>query len=446
MLAVYRLGVFVSTPGIDVEALRRMFDTSDGTLFGLMNMFGGGALENFSIFTLGIMPYISVSIIIQFMTPVIPALEALKKEGASGQRIITKYTRYGTIILALFQSYMIATGLEGQPGFVIDPGWQFRISTMITLTAGTAFIMWLGEQITERGIGNGISIIIVAGIIARMPQVLAETIALTRTGELQPISLLLILAFCLASIYAIVFVERCYRKVPVQYPRRMVGQNMAQAQTQYLPLKVNMAGVIPPIFAYAFFALPATFAQFSSSELLQDIMSYLVPPNPVYITVFVILIFVFCYYYTSVVYNPVEVADNLKKNGGFIPSVRPGSQTADHLYGVLNRLTFWGAIYISLVCIVPQIFYMKMDVTSFSYVFGGTAILISVSVILDTASQIESHVVSQNYDSFMSKARDLIVKVRASVKPICENCKVIRRKGILYVICTKTPRHKQRQG
>ena len=360
-------------------------------------------MKTSQFFTLGIMPYISVSIIIQFMTPVIPALEALKKEGASGQRIITRYTRQGTIILALFQGSLIATGLESQ-GLALDPGWVFRVSTVVTLTAGTAFIMWLGEQITERGIGNGISIIIVAGIVARMPQVLAETIALSRTGEIDPLALLGLLAFCVATIIAIVYVERSYRKVPVQYPRRMVGKNLAQSQTQYLPLKLNMAGVIPPIFAYAFFALPATVVQFTNSEILQDLMTYLVPPNPVYIVVFVTLIVFFCYYYTAIVYNPVEVADNLKKNGGFVPTVRPGKQTADYLYGVLNRLTFWGAIYISLVCIIPELFYMNMGVTSFSYVFGGTAILISVSVVLDTASQIESHVVAQNYEAFMNKS------------------------------------------
>lgn len=403
MLAVYRLGVFVSTPGIDVEALRKLFDTGDGTLFGLINMFSGGSFENFSIFTLGIMPYISVSIIIQVLTPAIPALEALKKEGEAGRRVLTRYTRQGTIILGLLQSLFISIGLEGQ-GLVLYPGWMFRISTMITLTAGTAFIMWLGEQITEKGIGNGISIIIFAGIIARMPATFASTIALAQTGEIAPLSVLILLAFCVMTIAFIVFVERSHRKIPVQYPRRMVGKNMAQAQTQYMPLKVNMAGVIPPIFASAFLVVPATIASFSANETLQDFMQYLTPGTASYTIIFVALIVLFCFFYTPIIFNPEEVAENLKKNGGFIPTVRPGKQTSDYLYKVLNNLTFWGAIYISAVCIVPQLFYFEMGAQSFAYVFGGTAVLIVVGVTLDTASQIESHIVARNYESFMSKS------------------------------------------
>ena len=404
MLAVYRLGVFVSTPGINVEALRSMFDTSDGSLFGLVNMFSGGSLENFSIFTLGIMPYISVSIIIQFLTPVVPMLDSLKKEGAAGQKILTRYTRQFTILLAIFQSFLIAQGLESQ-NLVINPGWEFRISCILTLTAGTAFIMWLGEQITERGIGNGMSMVIFAGIIARMPQVMIETFALARTGELQPLTLLFILVFVVATVTFIVFIERSFRKIPVQYPRRMVGKTMAQAQTQFLPLKLNMAGVIPPIFAIAFFSIPATIAQFMpDNEFLSDVMSYLAPGTVSYVLIYVGLIFLFSYYYTSIIYNPKEVAENLKKNGGFIPSVRPGAQTAEFLYGVLNRLTFWGALYIALVCLIPEMIYSELGVLSFAYVFGGMAILITVSVTLDTASQIESHVVAQNYDSFMTKS------------------------------------------
>ena len=289
LLFVYRLGVYVSTPGVNVEALRKMFGSSDGGIFGLMNMFSGGSLENFSIFTLGITPYISVSIILQLLTPVIPALDALKKEGAAGQRIITKYTRQGTVVLALVQSYLIATGLERSSGLVLAPGWEFRISTMLTLTAGTAFIMWLGEQITERGIGNGVSMIIVAGIVARMPRVLLETFALARTGEVSPLAIIGAIIFCLATIAGIIFIERSQRRVPVQYPRRMVGNMVAQTQTQYLPLKLNMAGVIPPIFAYAFFGLPATVAQFSSNEWLQAVMRYLSPGHPMYYVIFITL-------------------------------------------------------------------------------------------------------------------------------------------------------------
>lgn len=403
MLAVYRLGVFVSTPGIDVESLRRMFDTGDGTLFGLINMFSGGALENFSIFTLGITPYISVSIIMQVLAPTIPALAQLKKEGEAGQRVITRYTRYGTILLGLFQGLMIAYGLEGQ-GLVHAPGWTFRISTMITLTAGTAFIMWLGEQITEKGIGNGISIIIFAGIVARMPEVLFETMTLAQTGEIAPLTVLFLIVFTIATTAAIVFVERSHRKIPIQYPRRMVGKHMAQAQTQYMPLKVNMAGVIPPIFASAFLVVPATIASFSNSEVLQEWMQYLAPGGWVYTLVFVVLIILFSYFYTAVIFNPPEVAENLKKNGGFIPTVRPGKQTADYLYEVLNRLTFWGALYIAAVCVIPQLVYLELGTNAFAYVFGGTSILITVGVTLDTASQIESHIVARNYEAFMSRS------------------------------------------
>lgn len=402
LLAVYRLGVFVSTPGIDVAALRGMFNQGDGTLFGLINLFSGGALENFSIFTLGIAPYISVSIVMQLLTPTIPKLEALKKDGDAGRRVITRYTRIGTIILALFQSFWIAKGLESQ-GLALVPGWTFRLSTMITLTAGTAFIMWLGEQITEKGIGNGISIIIFAGIVARMPEVLFSTVALARTGDITPLAVFVLLIFSIATIAGIVFVERSHRKIPVQYPRRMVGNQLAQAQTQYLPLKVNMAGVIPPIFASAFLVLVATIFSFSTSEFWQDVGSNFLPGNLGYILLFVFLIIVFSFFYTAVVFNPVEVAENLKKNGGFIPTVRPGKQTSDFLYSVLNKLTVWGAIYISIICIVPQMFYLEMGASQFAHVFGGTAVLIVVGVTLDTASQIESMIVARNYEAYMNK-------------------------------------------
>lgn len=404
MLAIYRLGVFVSTPGIDVKALRSLFEANSGTIFDLVNMFSGGSLENFSIFTLGIMPYISVSIIMQFLTPVVPALAALKKEGAAGQRVLTRYTRIFTVALAIFQSYVIATGLESQ-GLVLNPGMEFKVLTVCTLTAGTAFIMWLGEQITERGIGNGMSMIIFAGIIARMPSVFVQTLQLAQTGEVQPHEILLVLIFCAFTIVGIVYVERCFRKVPVQYPRRMVGKNIAQAQTQYLPLKLNMAGVIPPIFASAFLVLPATITQFSGSQVLKDYMAWFQSDSLVYNLIFVALIIVFSYYYTAVVYDPNEVAENLKKGGGFVPTVRPGKPTADYLYGILNRLTFWGSIYIAIVCVVPQLVYAEVGMASFGYIFGGTAVLIAVSVTLDTASQIESYVLSHNYEAFLNKAQ-----------------------------------------
>lgn len=409
MLAIYRLGVFVSTPGVNVAKLKQMFNAGNQALFGLVNMFSGGALENFSIFTLGIAPYISVSIILQLLSSTVPALEQLKKDGDAGRKIITKYTRIGTIFLALFQGYMISIGLERQ-GLTIVQGLQFQILTAITLTAGTAFMMWIGEQITERGIGNGVSILIFAGIVARMPNVLIDMIIKARTGAVAPITILFAFVFCVATVYAIVFVERSFRKVPVSYPRRMVGKNVTQAQTQYMPLKVNMAGVIPPIFASALMVIPGylfAFGASSDNPLFQNLSTYLSPGSWSYETLFAILIFVFSFFYTTIVFNPEEVAENLKKNGGFIPLVRPGKPTADYFTAVLSRLTFWGAIYIALVCIVPQLVYMQLGVASFAAVFGGTAILIVVGVTIDTASQIESIVTARNYESFMSKSTKL---------------------------------------
>ncbi len=403
MLAVYRFGVFVSTPGVDVAAIRQMFEQNANTLFGLINLFSGGAIEQFSIFTLGISPYITVSIIIQLLSPSIPHLENLKKEGDAGRRVITRYTRQATILLALFQSFMIAVALEGK-GLAADPGMSFRLVTMVTLTAGTAFIMWLGEQITERGIGNGISVIIFAGIAARMPEVFVTTIELARTGEIAPFAVIFLIAFSLMTIFGIIYVERSHRKIPVQYPRRMVGKKMTQAQTQYMPLKVNMTGVIPPIFASAILMLPATIMSVAPSGVLNDYSQYFHPGAPAYMLAYVVLIFVFSFFYTAVVFNPVEVADNLKKNGGFIPTVRPGQQTADYLYGVLNRLTLWGATYIAVICVLPQWVYLEMGASSFAYVFGGTAVLIVVGVTLDTAAQIESILVARNYEAFMSKS------------------------------------------
>jgi preprotein translocase subunit SecY len=403
LLAVYRMGVFVSAPGINVVKLKQMFEGGSGSLFGLVNMFSGGALENFSIFTLGIAPYISVSIIIQLLTPSIPSLDALKKDGDAGRRILTRYTRIGTVVLALVQGYMIALGLESQ-GLALSSGVGFRLITCITLTAGTAFIMWLGEQITEKGIGNGISIVIFAGIVARMPEVFLSTVVLARTGAVAPSGVLFIFAFCIITVAAIVFVERSYRRVPVQYPKRMVGRNVAQAQTQYMPLKVNMAGVIPPIFASALLILPSYILGFSENELVAEILQYLTPGAWVYEIVFALLVVMFCFFYTSIIFNPEEVAENLKKNGGFIPTVRPGKQTVEYLYAILNRLTVWGSIYIAAVCIIPQVVYMNLGVNEFAYVFGGTAILIVVGVTLDTASQIESLVVARNYEAFMSRS------------------------------------------
>jgi preprotein translocase subunit SecY len=410
MLAVYRFGVFVSTPGVDVSAIRRMFEDNANTLFGLINLFSGGALEQFSIFTLGISPYITVSIIIQLLSPSIPFLENLKKEGDAGRRVLTRYTRQGTILLALIQSYMIARALEGR-GLVATPGLSFEIITMLTLTAGTAFVMWLGEQITERGLGNGTSIIIFAGIAARMPQVFGSTVELARTGEISPFAILFLLFFSLLSIYTIIFVERSHRKIPIQYPRRMVGKRMTQAQTQYMPLKVNMTGVIPPIFASAIMMLPATIMTVIPAANLSYFGQLFTPGQWGYELAYVGLIVLFSYFYTAVIFNPVEVADNLKKNGGFIPLVRPGQETADYLYRVLNRLTLWGAVYISLVCVVPQVVYFGLGASQFAYVFGGTAVLIVVGVTLDTASQIESMLLARNYENFMARSS----KVRGGI-------------------------------
>lgn len=422
MLAVYRFGVFVSTPGVDVAAIRRMFEEGSNTIFGLINLFSGGALEQFSIFTLGISPYITVSIIIQLLSPSIPHLENLKKEGEAGRRVLTRYTRQATILLALFQSFMIARALESKG--LATPSLSFELITMLTLTAGTAFVMWLGEQITERGLGNGTSIIIFAGIAARMPSVFGATMELARTGEVSPFAVLFLLAFSLATIYAIIFVERSVRKIPIQYPRRMVGKRMTQAQTQYLPLKVNMAGVIPPIFASAIMMLPATIMTVVPAAKLPLLSKLFTPGEWGYEAIYVGLILVFSFFYTAVIFNPTEVADNLKKNGGFIPLVRPGQETADYLYGVLNRLTLWGAIYISVVCVVPQLVYFNMGASAFGYVFGGTAVLIVVGVTLDTAAQIESMLVARNYEAFMSRSS----KEQASVGMVGYNrSRLVRR-------------------
>ncbi len=410
MLAVYRFGVFISTPGINVDVLRQALEGAAGSLFGLVNMFSGGAFERFSIFTLGVTPYISVSIILQVLQPLVPQLEALKKEGDAGRRIINRYTRQGTIVLALFQSYMIALGLEhSEGGFVVHPGIMFRISTMLTLTAGTAFIIFIGEQITERGLGNGISMIITAGILSSMPSVLFSSFELVRTHEISFGALLFILVFCFLTLVGIVHVERSARRIPIQYPRRMVGNKMAQAQTQYMPLKVNMSGVIPPIFASALLSVPIiVLTSFSGqSDLAQRVLDLFQVGQIGYEITFIALIVFFCFFYVSVQFNPEDVAENLKKNGGFIPTVRPGRQTADFLYAVLNRITIWGAIYVSIICVVPQLVYQYFGADAFSRVFSGTSVLIVVSVILDTAAQIEHMVIARNYEAFMSRTSKL---------------------------------------
>lgn len=407
MLAVYRIGVFISLPGVNPAAIKRQFESTGGSLFGLVNMFSGGALENFSLLTLGIAPYISVSIIMQLLTPVIPSLEALKKEGESGRRVITRMTRQATILLALVQSYFISVGLESGTGFISHPGWEFRLTAILSLTAGTAFIMWLGEQITEKGLGNGMSVLIFAGIVARMPSVLAATAELVRQHEISPIAMIGMIAFSVATIYGIVFMERSLRKIPVQYPKRMVGNRLAQAQTSYMPLKLNMTGVLAPIFASALLSMPAIALSFSKNEAIQNILPNLRPGAAVYEFIFVGLILFFAYFYTSIIYDPNEVAENMKKGGGFIPAVRPGKQTAEYLFDVLNRITLWGALYVAAICVIPQLFYLWIGDPKFASVFGGTSVLIAVGVTLDTINQIESILISRNYDSFMAKSTKL---------------------------------------
>jgi preprotein translocase subunit SecY len=407
MLAVYRIGVQIPTPGINGEALAAFFEKNAGTLFGMFNMFSGGALENFSIFALGIMPYISASIIIQLLTVVIPQLEALSKEGESGRRKITQYTRYGTVGLSLIQSLFISAGLEGMSGpggeaIVIVPGWQFKLMTIITLTSGTAFIMWLGEQMTERGIGNGISLIIFAGIVARMPAAIGNTIQMVSAGEMNVLFLVLLLVVMVLVVGIILFFETAQRRIPIQYAKRVVGRRVYGGQSSHLPLKINVAGVIPPIFASSIMMFPATIGGLIQIDWIQKVSASLSPGTIFYYLLFVAFIVFFCFFYTAVTFNPVDVAENLKKNGGFIPGIRPGKKTSDFIDKALTRLTVIGAIYVSVICVMPTVLISKFNVP---FYFGGTALLIVVGVAIDTISQIESHMVMRNYEGFMKKGR-----------------------------------------
>ncbi|MCB2194090.1 MAG: preprotein translocase subunit SecY, partial [Deltaproteobacteria bacterium] len=386
MLAVYRVGCAIPTPGIDADALSAFFARYQGTLLGLFDMFSGGALERMSIFALGIMPYISASIILELLTVVVPHLAQLKKEGEDGRKKITQYSRYGTVILALIQGFGIAVGLESMtsPGgamVVPDPGWAFRAMTMITLAAGTSFIMWLGEQITERGIGNGISLIIFAGIVARMPSAIHSTFRMMSLGEINIFMLVILVAMMVAVIAAIVFVESGQRRLPVQYAKRVVGRRMYGGQTTHLPLKINTSGVIPPIFASSIIMFPATIAQFIQVSWVQQAAQAITPGGWIYSLLFVVLIFFFCYFYTAVTFNPEDVADNMKKYGGFIPGIRPGKRTAEYIDRVLTRITLGGAVYVSAVCVLPTILISQFNVP---FYFGGTALLIVVGVAMDT--------------------------------------------------------------
>ncbi len=404
-LVVYRLGTHIPVPGIDPVQLQQLFNSQAGGILSLFNMFSGGALSRFSVLALGIMPYISASIIMQLMTYVVPTLEALKKEGESGRRKITQYTRYGTLFLAIFQSIGIAIALEGSPGLVLTPGFGFRMTAVVSLVAGTMFLMWLGEQITERGLGNGISILIFAGIVAGLPSAIAGLFELVRTGAMSIIASLIIITVVLAVTYVVVFVERGQRKILVNYAKRQVGNKVYGGQSSHLPLKLNMSGVIPPIFASSIILLPATavgwFATGEGMRWLKDLSSALSPGQPIYVLLYAAMIIFFCFFYTALVFNSRETADNLKKSGAFIPGIRPGEQTAKHIDRILGRLTLAGAIYITAVCLLPEFLVLKYNVP---FYFGGTSLLIIVVVTMDFWAQVQSYVMSQQYESLLKKA------------------------------------------
>jgi preprotein translocase subunit SecY len=400
LLAVYRVGIFVSTPGVDRAELGKAFASLNGTLFGFFNMFSGGAFEQASIFALGIMPYISSSIILQLLSVVVPTLERLQKEGEAGRRKINQWTRYATIVLSVIQGFSIAKYLVGRPGgldVVSDTGPFFYIMTILTLTAGTTFVMWLGEQITERGIGNGMSLIIFAGIVAQLPGNVVETFQYVKGDQIQPVTLLVLVALFVVVIGAIIFFEQAQRRIPVQYAKRLVGKQTYAAQTSHLPLKLNTSGVIPPIFASSVLMFPATLASFVPGGYLDGIQDFFRFDAWFYNTMYVLLIVFFCYFYTAVTFNPVDVADNMKKYGGYIPGIRPGRKTAEYIDHVVGRITFGGALYLAAVCVLPTVLIAKFGVP---FSFGGTGLLIVVGVALDTVRQIESHLISHHYEGF----------------------------------------------
>ncbi len=404
-LVVYRIGAHIPVPGIDPSVLERLFQSQQGGILGMFNMFSGGALSRFTVFALGIMPYISASIIVQLLTVVSPQLEALKKEGESGRRKITQYTRYGTVVLAFFQATGISIALESQQGLVLDPGFMFRITTVFTLVAGTMFLMWLGEQITERGVGNGISIIIFSGIVSGMPHAIGGTLELTRTGAFSIPLVLLLFVGAIAVTGFVVFVERGQRKILVNYAKRQVGRMVMGGQSSHLPLKLNMSGVIPPIFASSIILFPATLAGWFGSSphmaWLKDVGATLSPGQPIYVILYSAAIIFFCFFYTALVFNPKETADNLKKSGAFVPGIRPGEQTARYIDKVMTRLTLIGAIYITLVCLLPEFLIVKWNVP---FYFGGTSLLIIVVVTMDFMAQVQAYVMSHQYESLLKKA------------------------------------------
>lgn len=406
LLAVYRVGCYIPTPGIDREALALFFQQAGG-IIGFFNMFAGGALERFSVFALGIMPYISAAIIMELLTVVIPQLAQLKKEGEYGRRKINQYVRFGTVLLCLFQGFGLALGLEGMRGpagemIVLNPGWTFRITTMFTLAAGTTFLMWLGEQITERGIGNGISLIIFAGIVASIPQAFSNTFRLVRVGEMSIFFALFLAVLVFAVVAFVIFMETSYRRIPIQYAKRVVGRRVYGGQSAFLPLKLNTSGVIPPIFASSLLMFPATAANFIAHPWMEQVRTLLSPTGVLYNVLYVVLIIFFCYFYTAIIFNPVDVADNMKKYGGFIPGIRPGKPTSDYIDKVLSRITLIGGLYVSAVCVLPSVLIGRFHVP---FYFGGTALLIVVGVALDTIQQIEAHLLTRQYESLVRGMR-----------------------------------------
>ncbi len=408
ILCMYRVGVHVPVPGIDAGALSHFFASMQGSVFALLDMFSGGGLRNVSVFALGIMPYISASIILQLLQVVSPDIKRMaKEEGQAGRRKITQYTRYLTVAITLIQGFGIAALLEGMVSpenapVVMNPGWEFRLVTIVTLTAGTILIMWLGEQITAKGIGNGISLIIFSGIVVGIPSALMRSYQLIKAGDMNVLFAIFIVIMMLAVTVGIVFVERAQRRIPIQYAKRQIGRKMYGGQTTHLPLRINTAGVIPPIFAQSLLLFPATVAGFSTAEWLQTVVSWFQPTSIVYNVIFIALIFFFCFFYTAIIFDPKDIAENLKKAGGFVPGIRPGDKTREYIDNVLTRLTLWGGIYISIISVLPMLLIAQFNVP---FYFGGTSLLILVGVAIDFMSQVESHLISQQYEGLMSKAR-----------------------------------------